>query len=99
MLLRRALHGMATNLIIQYDSIYATLLGANSTQLGSLISAGNAIGALTALPTGWVIDIYSLKGIFLLSTLLLAGSSIIYFIAPHEYGRPCNILLYHVVDG
>lgn len=29
----------------QYSSIYATLLGANPVQLGSLQSAGNAVGA------------------------------------------------------
>jgi len=96
MLLRRAAHGMAASLTVQYNSIYATLLGANSTQLGSLISAGNAIGALASLPAGWFIDVYSLKGIFLLSTLLLAGSSLVYFIAPHWLWLFAAIILYYL---
>ena len=96
MLLRRAVHGMAASLTVQYNSIYATLLGANSTQLGSLISAGNAIGALASLPAGWFIDVYSLKGIFLLSTLLLAGSSLVYFIAPHWLWLFAAIILYYL---
>lgn len=34
MLGRRTLHGLATGPTTQYSSIYATLLGANSVQLG-----------------------------------------------------------------
>jgi hypothetical protein len=56
MLGRRALHGLAAGLSAQYNSIYATLLGADPVQLGSLQSVGNAIGALAALPAGWFID-------------------------------------------
>jgi MFS family permease len=96
MLLRRAVHGIATNLTTQYNSIYATLLGASSTQLGSLISVGNAIGALVSLPAGWIIDVYSLKGIFLISSGLLAVSSIIYFIAPHWAWLFAAIILYYL---
>jgi MFS family permease len=82
MLGRRTLHGLATGLTTQYTSLYATLLGANPVQLGSLQSVGNAVGALASLPTGWFIDYYSLKNIFLLGTALLAASSLIYFSAP-----------------
>ena len=56
MLGRRALHGVASSLFMQYSSIYAALLGANPVQLGSLQSAGNAIGAVAAIPTGWFIE-------------------------------------------
>lgn len=96
MLERRALHGLATNLTTQYNSIYATLLGADSTQLGSLHSVGNAIGALVALPAGWFIDYYSLKDVFLLSTLMLAGSSLFYFVAPHWTWLYAAIMLYYL---
>lgn len=96
MLERRALHGLAINLTTQYNSIYATLLGADSTQLGSLHSVGNAIGALVALPAGWFIDYYSLKGVFLLSTLMLAGSSLLYFVAPHWTWLYAAIMLYYL---
>ena len=66
MLVRRPLHGVATNLSGQYNSIYATALGANPVQLGSLRSAGSAIGAIISLPVGWLIDTHSLKKVFLL---------------------------------
>lgn len=83
MLLRRALHAVATNLTLQYNSIYATLLGANSMQLGSLQSVGSAIGALASVPAGWFIDYYSLKNVFLIGMALMAASGLVYGLAPH----------------
>jgi MFS family permease len=82
MLLRRCLHGLALNLSAQYNSIYAVALGANPVQLGSLLSAGNAIGALIAVPSGWLIDRYSLKRVFLTGTVLLLMSALCYALAP-----------------
>ena len=83
MVIRRAAHGLALSLSAQYNSIYAAILGANPVQLGSLESAGNAIGAIIALPAGWFIDRHSLKKIFLFSTGLLVLSSVLYFSASH----------------
>ena len=95
MLIRRSLHGFSTNLSVQFNSIYATALGANPVQLGSLQSAGNAIGALVSIPTGWLIDSYGLKKIFLLSTILLMVSAMLYFFAPNWiYLYAAVILLY-----
>jgi MFS family permease len=94
--LRRALHGMASGLSIQYNPIYATLLGANPVQLGSLESVGNAIGALAALPAGWFIDYYSLKKVFLLGTVMLAVSRLLYFVAPHWAWLYAAIILYYL---
>ena len=96
MLARRALHGVASSLSVQYDSIYATLLGADPVQLGSLQSVGNAVGALAALPTGWFIDYYSLKSIFLLGTAMLAAYGFLYFVAPHWAWLYVAIVLYYL---
>lgn len=96
MLWRRALHGAAINLSLQFNSIYATHLGASSTQLGSLHSVGNTIGAIISVPAGWIIDNYSIRGIFLLSTAFLAGSSLLYFLAPHWAWLYAAIILYHM---
>jgi MFS family permease len=93
---RRALHGLASGLSIQYNSIYATFLGANPVQLGSLESTGNAIGALVAVPAGWFIDYYSLKKVFLLGTVLLAVSRLLYFAAPHWVWLYAGIVLYYL---
>ena len=96
MVFRRALHGLASGLSIQYNSIYATFLGANPVQLGSLESTGNAIGALVAVPAGWFIDYYSLKKVFLLGTVLLAVSRLLYFAAPHWAWLYAGIVLYYL---
>ena len=96
MLGRRALHSVASSLSAQYSSIYATLLGADPMQLGSLQSVGNAVGALAALPTGWFIDYYSLKGIFLLGTAMLVANGILYLVAPHWAWLYVAIILYYL---
>ena len=96
MLGRRTLHGLATGLTTQYSSIYATLLGASPVQLGSLQSAGNAVGALAALPAGWFIDYYSLKNVFLMGTALLAAASLLYFAAPVWTWLYVAIIIYYL---
>ncbi len=83
MILRRALHALALNLATQYNSIYAVALGANPVQLGSIFSVGNGLGALVAVPAGWIIDRYSLKKVLLAGTLLLLLASLSYAVAPH----------------
>jgi len=96
MLGRRALHGLATGLTTQYSSIYATLLGANPVQLGSLQSAGNAVGALAALPAGWFIDYYSLRNVFLTGTTMLVVSGLLYFAAPGWAWLYVAVVIYYL---
>ena len=96
MLIRRSLHGVSVNLSVQFNSIYATKLGADPVQLGSLQSAGNAIGALVSIPTGWLIESYGLKKIFLLATILLTGSAILYFFSPNWIYLYAAIILFYV---
>jgi MFS family permease len=96
MLGRRALHGVASGLSVQYNPIYATLLGADPTQLGALESVGNAVGALVSLPAGWFIDYYSLKPIYLLGTVMLIASGLFYLVAPHWIWLYAGIILYYL---
>jgi MFS family permease len=96
MLGRRTLHGLASGLTSQYSSIYATLLGANPVQLGSLQSVGNGVGALAALPAGWFIDFYSLKNVFLIGTALLVASGMLYAIAPEWTWLYAAIAIYYL---
>ncbi len=96
MLARRTLHGLATGLTTQYNSLYITLLGASPVQLGSLQSVGNAVGALASLPAGWFIDYYSLKNVILLGTVLLAASSLLYFAAPFWTWLYVAIIIYYL---
>jgi hypothetical protein len=79
---RRALHGVASGLSTQYNSIYATLRGANAVQLGSLESVGNAIGALAAVPAGWFISI----------SMALASSMTAEIIPKEQMGRWIGIV-------
>lgn len=98
MLARRALHGIGSGsgLSAQYGSINATLLGADAVQLGSLGSVGNAISALASIPTGWFIDYYSLKKVFLLGTVMLVLSRVFYFVAPHWAWLYAGAILYYL---
>jgi len=96
MLGRRALHGLATGLSLQYNSIYATLLGADVVQLGLLRSIGSAVGAVAGLPAGWFIDHYSVRNVLLLGTAFLAMSRFLYFVAPHWTWLYVGIILYYL---
>jgi len=96
MLWRRTLHGVASGLSAQYNPIYATLLGADPVQLGSLQSVGNFVGALAAVPAGWLIDFYSLKRVFLLGTALLVASQLLYFAAPNWVWLYAAVILFYL---
>jgi MFS family permease len=96
MLLRRALHAVAANLTFQYNSIYATMLGASPTQLGSIHSVANAVGALASIPAGWFIDRYRLKTTLLIGTVLLALSSLLYAVAPHWAALYAVMILFYI---
>jgi MFS family permease len=96
MLGRRALQGVTSGLSVQYNSIYATLLGADPTQLGSLQSVGNAMGALVSLPAGWFIDYYSLKNVYLLGTVMLIASGLFYVVAPHWVWLYAAVILFYL---
>jgi MFS family permease len=96
MLVRRALHGIASNLSMQFNSIYATALGADPVQLGSLQSVGNAIGAIVSVPAGWLIDNYSMKKVFLLGTVFLGASAALYLSASHWTYLYAAIILYYM---
>jgi len=96
MLVRRTLHGVGTGLPGQYHSIYATALGADPVQLGSLRSVGSAVAAVASLPAGWLIDTHSLKHVFLVGTALMSISGVFFLTAPHGTYLYVAILLMSV---
>lgn len=51
-------------------------------QLGTLSSVGGAISALISAPVGWLMDRHGIKRLFLLATVLTAGGSLLYALAP-----------------
>ena len=80
-LIRSSLSTFLVNLSAQYDSIYASALGADSFQLGTIGSVGGAVSALVSAPLGWLMDRYSLKRLYILGVALMAGSVMTYALA------------------
>ncbi|NQT05756.1 MAG: MFS transporter, partial [Dehalococcoidia bacterium] len=70
-------------MLLPYLSIYVLLLGATGTQLGIVNSVGMAVAGLTAPLTGWLIDRFGAKNIYLVGITFLAISWIVYAIAPN----------------
>jgi DHA1 family tetracycline resistance protein-like MFS transporter len=79
---RSAATSFLLNLTAPYDSIYTVALGADSVELGTISSIGNGISALISAPVGWLVDRHGLKPFYLLGVGLLAGSALIYALAP-----------------
>lgn len=80
---RATANSFLTGLASQYSAIYAVGLGADAVQLGSISSVGSAISALISTPVGWLMDRYGIKGLYLLSILLVAGGSLVRAVAPN----------------
>jgi len=80
---RSAVNSFLLNLTAPYDSIYTVALGADLVELGTISSIGNGISALISTPVGWLVDRHGLKPFYLLGTALLAGTALIYALAPN----------------
>lgn len=61
LLVRSGGHTFFFNFTNNYNSIYTTTLGADPVTLGSLSSVSSAINMAISMPSGWLLDIYSLK--------------------------------------
>lgn len=68
-------------MVFPYLSIYALALGATGTQLGIINSVGMAAAGLISPFTGWLIDRYETKRVYLIGIGVLAFSWLIYGIA------------------
>jgi MFS family permease len=75
---RSAASGFLMNLTAQYDSIYIVSLGVNALGLGLINSIGSAISALISTPTGWLMDRYGIRRLYILAIALAAGGALIY---------------------
>jgi len=78
---RAAANNFLLGLTNQYSAIYATALGADSVQLGSLSSVGSAISTLISIPIGWLVDRLGIRPFFLLAIVLSAGGALVYALA------------------
>jgi MFS family permease len=65
----------------QYQSIYATLLGADPVQLGLLNSIGGLASAAISAPTGWLADRWGIKRVLLFGLPLMALAALIFAVS------------------
>ena len=75
------MHTWNQNLPTQYKQLYATSLGANPVELGSLDSLGSVASSIISVPSGWIADRYDAKKVILIGLALTAVVSVIYCLA------------------
>lgn len=78
---RQGLQQFLYQLTYPYQSIYTVALGASPVELGLVNSVGMGVGAAVSPFTGWLVDKYGVKGIYLIGLVLLALSPLIYAVA------------------
>jgi MFS family permease len=79
---RTSLDKLAYQMVFPYLSIYIVALGATATQLGMVNSVGMFMAGAVSPFVGWFIDRNGPKKIYLFGISMLAGSYLIYAMAP-----------------
>jgi len=79
--IRSSIFRFLYQMVFPYLSIFALALGATGTQLGIINSVGMGVAGLIGPFTGWLIDKYDNKSVYLFGIALLALSWLIYGIA------------------
>jgi MFS family permease len=69
---RAALQYYLITLVVYYQSIYITTLGATPVQVGLAVGIGGIAGAAIAVPAGLLADRYGVKSMFLVGTVAMA---------------------------
>lgn len=72
------IHNWHRNLPSQYNQLYATSLGANPIELGTLESVGSVASSIISIPSGWVADRFGAKKVILIGLALTAIVSAVY---------------------
>lgn len=80
---RVALQNFFIYTTLQMQSIYFSGLGGSALQLGIVSSAGLLVGGLVSIPSGWFVDQYGVKKIFLSGNLLIGLGSLMFALANH----------------
>ena len=96
MLARRSIQAVGMNLAAQYNSLYATALGASPVHVGSLQSVGNGMSAFASILAGWFIDRSGTRTIFLVGAGMLVASGLLFFAAPHWVFLYAGIMFYYM---
>ena len=75
------IHVWHQNLPTQYNQLYATALGADPVELGTLNSIGTVASSIISVPSGWIADRYDAKKVILIGLAFTALVSAIYGLA------------------
>jgi MFS family permease len=78
---RTSIDKLAYQLVYPYLSIYVVALGATGTQLGAVNTIGMVVAGLAAPFTGWLIDRFGAKRMYLLGIGLVAVAYLVYAVA------------------
>ena len=87
------IHNWHQNLPSQYKQLYATSLGANPVELGTLESAGSVASSIISIPSGWIADRFGTKKVILIGLALTAIVSAIYGLTDNWWTLTPAILL------
>jgi MFS family permease len=80
----------------QYNQLYATALGANPVELGSLDSMGSIASSLISVPSGLIADRFGAKKVILIGLAMSAAVSALYSLASNWWILIPAIILYGV---
>jgi MFS family permease len=86
-------------LSMQYHQLYATALGTNPVELGTLNSISRVASSAMSIPSGWVADRYGAKTTLLIGLSLTAVVATIYSLVGNWLMLIPAILLYGAGSG
>lgn len=88
------IHLWHRDLPAQYNQLYATALGANPVELGSLDSVGSIASSLISVPSGLIADRFGAKKVILIGLAMSALVSALYSLASSWWILIPAIILY-----
>jgi len=94
-----AVHVGHQQLTMQYNQLYATSLGANPVELGTLNSISSIAASVMSIPSGWIADRYGAKVTLLIGLSLTAAVATIYSLCDNWLMLIPAILLYGAGSG
>jgi MFS family permease len=93
------IHQTHRQLTLPYNQLYATALGADPVELGTLTSIRSVVSSLVAIPSGWIADRYGPKRVLLLGLITTVAIAAIYSVAGNWWMLVPGLILYGLGQG